>query len=167
VQSRGVTPDERLRFRQWIYATIEAAAQGPLSVEWDVSGGWRELCWILSRLAGAEASGCRSGQPRRCAKGGTALAPLWILPDIGGAARSGIAVGEWAVRRILHTGCSPVTYRNEFPTGYSLAGCSPALPASASPVALILNRKQLVRQQFPANGNCSLLPLSQFTAQSN
>jgi hypothetical protein len=44
-----------------------------------------------------------------------------------------------------------------FPTGYSLPGCSPALPASASPAALILNRKQLVRQQFSANGNRSLL----------
>jgi hypothetical protein len=32
-----------------------------------------------------------------------------------------------------------MTHRNEFPTGYSLAGCSPALPASASPAALILN----------------------------
>jgi len=59
-----------------------------------------------------------------------------------------------------------MTHRNEFPTGYSLAGCSAARPASASPAALILNRKQLVRQQFSANGNCSLLPLSQFTAQS-
>src|SRR5580765_6662628 len=32
----------------------------------------------------------------------------------------------------------PRTHRNEFPTGYSLAGRSPALPASASPVQLIL-----------------------------
>ena len=27
----------------------------------------------------------------------------------------------------------PPLYRSEFPTGYSLAGCSPAEPASASP----------------------------------
>ena len=32
----------------------------------------------------------------------------------------------------------PQTHRNEFPTGYSLAGRSPALPASASPAMLIL-----------------------------
>jgi hypothetical protein len=50
-----------------------------------------------------------------------------------------------------------VTHRNEFPAGYSLAGCSPAAPVSASPAALILNRKQLVRQQFSVNGSCSLL----------
>ena len=32
-QYRGITPDERRRFRQRIYATIEAIAQGPVSVE--------------------------------------------------------------------------------------------------------------------------------------
>src|SRR5271155_1349330 len=32
----------------------------------------------------------------------------------------------------------PRTHRNEFPTGYSLAGRSPALPTSASPAKLIL-----------------------------
>jgi hypothetical protein len=33
---------------------------------------------------------------------------------------------------------SLVTHRNEFPAEYSLAGCSPAEPASASPAELIL-----------------------------
>jgi len=33
---------------------------------------------------------------------------------------------------------SPGTHRNEFPTRYSLAGCSPAEPASASLAVLIL-----------------------------
>jgi len=34
----------------------------------------------------------------------------------------------------------PPTHRNEFPTGYSLTGCSPAEPVSAFPAALILRR---------------------------
>src|ERR1039457_2286107 len=42
----------------------------------------------------------------------------------------------------------PRTHRNEFPTGYSLAGRSPALPASASPAELILQH------------SCPLLQLS-------
>jgi hypothetical protein len=37
---------------------------------------------------------------------------------------------------------SPATHRNEFPAGYSLAGCSPAEPASASPADLVLQQKR-------------------------
>ena len=51
-------------------------------------------------------------------------------------------------------GDPPRTHRNEFPTGYSLAGRSPALPASASPAKLIL--------QLGAH----ILQLSQKRAQS-
>src|ERR1022692_2159011 len=52
-------------------------------------------------------------------------------------------------------GDPPRTHRNEFPTGYSLAGRSPALPASASPAKLIL--------QLGAH----ILQLSQKRAQSS
>ena len=40
--------------------------------------------------------------------------------------------------------------RDEFPAGYSLAGCSPAEPASASPAVLIIARKR--RTRLAANG---------------
>jgi len=46
---------------------------------------------------------------------------------------------------------SPVTHRNEFPTRYSLAGCSPAAPASASLAVLILQRSLQPVQENPAN----------------
>jgi hypothetical protein len=48
----------------------------------------------------------------------------------------------------------PRTHRNEFPTGYSLAGRSPASPASAFPAELILLL------------GCPLFKLSQERAQS-
>jgi len=34
-----------------------------------------------------------------------------------------------------HTADAPAHHSDEFPAGYSLAGCSPALPASASPAS--------------------------------
>jgi putative transposase len=37
---------------------------------------------------------------------------------------------------------SPATHRNEFRAGYSLAGCSPAEPASASPADLVLQQER-------------------------
>jgi hypothetical protein len=51
----------------------------------------------------------------------------------------------------------PQTHQDEFPAEYSLAGCSPAEPASASSAALILilNQKPPVRQR-----NCSERQLS-------
>ena len=58
-----------------------------------------------------------------------------------------------------------MTHRNEFPAEYSLTGCSPAVPVSASSAALILNQKSPVRQQFSANDNCFLSVLSHFAAQ--
>jgi hypothetical protein len=57
------------------------------------------------------------------------------------------------------------THQDEFPAEYSLAGCSPAEPASASSAVLILNQKPSVRQQFSANGNCSLGVVPHFAAQ--
>jgi len=41
---------------------------------------------------------------------------------------------------------SPATHRNEFPAEYSLAGCSPAEPASALSAILILWSKASVRR---------------------
>jgi len=53
------------------------------------------------------------------------------------------------------------THRSEFPAEYSLAGCSPAEPASASSAALILNLATPVRHRFSANCSCPLNRLSQ------
>ncbi len=61
--------------------------------------------------------------------------------------------------------CSPPSHQDESPAEYSLAGCSPAEPASASPAILILNQEPPVRQQFSANGNCPQTSLSQITTQ--
>ena len=41
----------------------------------------------------------------------------------------------------------PQTHQDEFPAEYSLAGCSPAEPASASSATLILNQKPPVQLQ--------------------
>ncbi len=46
---------------------------------------------------------------------------------------------------------------DEFPAGYSLAGCSPAEPASASPVANDSLQWQAPRKNFSANGNSPLI----------
>jgi len=49
---------------------------------------------------------------------------------------------------------SPATHRNEFPAGYSLAGCSPAEPAAASPAGLVLQQEPPFVKKTTANGNC-------------
>ena len=49
---------------------------------------------------------------------------------------------------------------DEFPAGYSLAGCSPAEPASASPAGYSIGEKDGAGNLFPANGNLSLFTLS-------
>jgi len=51
--------------------------------------------------------------------------------------------------------------RDEFPVGYSSAGCSPAEPASASPTALSMRWGIPAGNGLPANGNLSLIPVSQ------
>ena len=51
--------------------------------------------------------------------------------------------------------------RDEFPAGYSLAGCSPAEPASASPTALSMHWGRGAGNCLPANGNLSLVSVSQ------
>jgi hypothetical protein len=50
---------------------------------------------------------------------------------------------------------------DESSAGYSLAGCSPAEPASASPVNPSLLDNQVVVNNAAANGNLSLISLSQ------
>ena len=49
---------------------------------------------------------------------------------------------------------------DEFPVGYSLAGCSPALPASASPTSTSMLWSNSKAEAFAANGNLSLISLS-------
>jgi hypothetical protein len=50
--------------------------------------------------------------------------------------------------------------RDEFPAEYSLAGCSPAEPASASSAGLMLHREPPFVEQNSANGNLGLCPVS-------
>ena len=56
---------------------------------------------------------------------------------------------------------APTPRLDEFPAGYSSAGCSPAEPASASPAALSLRWLFHFAYRFAANGILSLVPLSQ------
>src|SRR5216684_7564582 len=49
-----------------------------------------------------------------------------------------------------------------FRTGYSLAGCSPAEPASASPVATSMQGRRNAGNDLSANGNLSLVSVSQW-----
>ena len=56
---------------------------------------------------------------------------------------------------------APLIVRDEFPVGYSSAGCSPAEPASASPTAPSMRWADSAGNQIPANGNLSLVSVSQ------
>jgi hypothetical protein len=51
--------------------------------------------------------------------------------------------------------------RDEFPAGYSLEGCSPAEPASASPTAPSMRWGISAGKRLPANGNLSLVSVPQ------
>jgi hypothetical protein len=51
--------------------------------------------------------------------------------------------------------------RDEFPVGYSLAGCSPAEPASASPTGSSMRWSLTAGNHLSANGNLSLISVSQ------
>jgi hypothetical protein len=48
--------------------------------------------------------------------------------------------------------------RDEFPAEYSLAGCSPAEPASAGSTVLMLHRAASLVEQNSANGNLDFGP---------
>src|SRR5579864_342368 len=50
---------------------------------------------------------------------------------------------------------------DEFPVGYSLAGCPPAEPASASPTTSDSQQPMLPYNDFSANGNYPLNSVSQ------
>ena len=55
-----------------------------------------------------------------------------------------------------------LAHRNdESPAGYSLAGCSPAEPASASPASASMGGFISIDKNFAANGKLSLISLSQ------
>ena len=60
----------------------------------------------------------------------------------------------------------PLSHQDEFPAEYSLAGCSPAEPASASSAMLILNQKPIIGYCFSANGNRPRIRLSQLVTQA-
>src|SRR5258706_4560832 len=56
----------------------------------------------------------------------------------------------------------PAPHRlDEFPAGYSLDGCSPAEPPSASPTGSSVGEKQGAGNDFPPNGNQCHYYLSQ------
>ena len=50
---------------------------------------------------------------------------------------------------------------DESPAGYSLASCSPAELASASPADVILKEKRKFEKENPSNGKCDNSTLSQ------
>jgi hypothetical protein len=58
-------------------------------------------------------------------------------------------------------GRAPAHRRDEFPAGYSLAGCSPAEPASALPAKLSVRGPIPRDNNFSTNGDMSLIALSQ------
>jgi hypothetical protein len=56
---------------------------------------------------------------------------------------------------------APAHRNDASPTGYSSVGCSPAVPASASPASAILLRLILKTKDFAVNGKLSLITVSQ------
>ena len=56
---------------------------------------------------------------------------------------------------------APLIVRDEFPVGYSSAGCSPAEPASASPTGPSMHWGVSAGNQTSANGNMSPISTSQ------
>ena len=58
-------------------------------------------------------------------------------------------------------GAQPPAHRlDEFPAGYSSAGCSPAEPASASPATSNMRYVVIADNGLSANGNLSLISVS-------
>jgi hypothetical protein len=66
---------------------------------------------------------------------------------------------EWG--KAEEAGASSAHRVDEFPAGYSWAGCSPAEPACASPASFRVGGPVLRDNQISANGILSLFPLSQ------
>ena len=75
------------------------------------------------------------------------------------------AASRWSApgpsQRTRRKGRALLIVRDEFPVGYSLAGCSPAEPASASPTDLSMRWGMSAGNCLSANGNLSLIPVSQ------
>jgi hypothetical protein len=63
--------------------------------------------------------------------------------------------------RTRRKGRALLIVRDEFPVGYSLAGCSPAEPASASPTGPSMRWGFTAGNHLSANGNLSLVSVSQ------
>jgi hypothetical protein len=76
----------------------------------------------------------------------------------GAASRWSAPVPSLRTRR---KGRALLIVRDEFPVGYSLAGCSPAEPASASPTDLSMCWGMSAGNCLSANGNLSLISVSQ------
>jgi hypothetical protein len=64
-------------------------------------------------------------------------------------------------QRTRRKGRALLMVRDEFPVGYSLTGCSPAEPASASPTDLSMHWGMSAGNCLSANGNLSLVSVSQ------
>jgi hypothetical protein len=75
------------------------------------------------------------------------------------------AASRWSApgpsQRTRPKGRAPLIVRDEFPVGYSLAGCSPAEPASASPTTLSMHWGTGAGNCLSANANLSLVSVSQ------
>ena len=75
------------------------------------------------------------------------------------------AASRWSAprpsQRTRRKGRALLIVRDEFPVGYSSAGCSPAEPASASPTALSMRWGMSAGNCLSANGNLSLVSVSQ------
>ena len=67
---------------------------------------------------------------------------------------------SWEARQ-LNVAASVLIGCDEFPVGYSLAGCPPAEPASASPTGDDSQQSTLPYNDFSANGNYPLNFVSQ------
>src|ERR1017187_1630834 len=76
----------------------------------------------------------------------------------GAASRWSAPVPSLRTRR---KGRAPLIVRDEFPVGYSLASCSPAELASASPTDLSMRWGMSASNCLSANGNLSLVSVSQ------
>ena len=76
----------------------------------------------------------------------------------GAASRWSAPVPSLRTRR---KGRAPLIVRDEFPVGYSLASCSPAELASASPTDLSMRWGMSAGNCLSANGNLSLVSVSQ------
>jgi hypothetical protein len=74
--------------------------------------------------------------------------------------RPDVRLGKKLGRQLMVTAPALIGY-DEFPVGYSLAGCPPAEPASASPTGDDSQQSTLPYNDFSANGNYPLNFLSQ------